>query len=72
MAANLGLLSVRERDVLQLLVRGYTNREVALTLHISVRTVEWHRASIRRKLDITSRAELVDFAVAHGLLQFGA
>jgi DNA-binding CsgD family transcriptional regulator len=69
MAASPAHLSVREREVLQLLVRGYTNREVGSTLHISVRTVEWHRASIRRKLDVRSRSELVDFAVAHGILQ---
>ena len=66
------LLSARERDVLQLLARGHTNREVAKRLHISVRTAEWHRASIQRKLNITSRAGLVDFAAAHGLVQFGA
>jgi DNA-binding CsgD family transcriptional regulator len=65
------LLSAREHDVLQLLARGHTNREVAEHLHISVRTAEWYRASIRRKLDITSRAGLVDFATAHGLVQFG-
>jgi two-component system, NarL family, response regulator NreC len=65
------LLSSRERDVLRLLARGHTNREVAERLHISVRTAEWHRASIRRKLNITSRAGLVDFALVHGLLQLG-
>jgi len=37
-----------------------------------VRTAEWHRASIRRKLNIMSRAGLVDFAAVHGLVQFGA
>jgi two-component system, NarL family, response regulator NreC len=66
------LLSARERDVLQLLARGHTNREVAKRLHISVRTAEWHRASIQRKLNIRSRAGLFDFAAAHGLVQFGA
>jgi two-component system, NarL family, response regulator NreC len=66
------LLSARERDVLRLLARGHTNREVAERLHLSVRTVEWHRASIQRKLNITSRAGLVDFAAAHGLVRFGA
>jgi two-component system, NarL family, response regulator NreC len=72
MTADRELLSARERDVLQLLARRHTNREVAERLHISVRTAEWHRASVRRKLSITSRAELVDFAAAHGLLQLGA
>ena len=65
------LLSAREREVLRLLAHGHTNREVAERLHISVRTAEWHRASIRRKLSITSRAGLVDFAAAHGLVQLG-
>jgi len=65
------LLSARERDVVRLLAHGHTNREVAERLHISVRTAEWHRASIQRKLSITSRAGLVGFAVAHGLAQLG-
>ena len=56
------LLTARERDVLQLLAHGHTNREIADRLHISVRTAEWHRASIRRKLDLASRAALVAFA----------
>jgi DNA-binding CsgD family transcriptional regulator len=61
------LLTVREREVLQLLAHGHTNREVADRLRISVRTAEWHRASIRRKLDLASRAALVAFAFAHDL-----
>jgi DNA-binding CsgD family transcriptional regulator len=64
------LLSTREHEVLLLLARGHTNREVADRLHISVRTAEWHRASIRRKLNITSRAGLVAYAAVHGLIQF--
>jgi hypothetical protein len=49
-----------------------TNREVAGRLHISVRTAEWHRASIRLKLDLASRAALVEFAFAHDLAQPGS
>jgi DNA-binding CsgD family transcriptional regulator len=63
------LLTVREREVLQLLAHGHTNREVADLLRISVRTAEWHRASIRRKLDLASRAALVAFAFAHDFAQ---
>ena len=63
------LLTVREREVLQLLAHGHTNREVGQRLHISVRTAEWHRASIRRKLDLASRAALVAFAFEHDLAQ---
>jgi two-component system, NarL family, response regulator NreC len=66
------LLTTREREVLQLLARGYTNREVAERLHISIRTAEWHRASIRRKLDLASRAALVEFAFAHDLAQLAS
>lgn len=72
MARGPELLSAREREVLLLLARGHTNREIAEHLYISVRTAEWHRASIRRKLGISSRAGLVDFAVAHGLVRLGA
>ncbi len=66
------LLTAREREVLRLLAHGHTNPEVADRLHISVRTAEWHRASIRRKLDLTSRAALVEFAFAHDLAQPGS
>jgi DNA-binding NarL/FixJ family response regulator len=61
-------LSARERDVLQLLALGYTNQEIGKKLYISVRTVDTHRAHILRKLDLGTRAELVLFALAHGLI----
>lgn len=61
-------LSDRERDVLELLVRGHTNQEIGKTLYISVRTVDTHRAHIMRKLRLETRAELVLFALANGLL----
>lgn len=61
-------ISDRERDVLQLLALGYTNHEIAKMLFISVRTVDTHRANIMRKLDLHSRAELVMFALANGLI----
>ncbi len=51
-----------------LLARGHTNREIAALLHISVRTSEFHRASIRRKLDARSRAELVRAALDRRLI----
>jgi DNA-binding CsgD family transcriptional regulator len=63
-------LSSREHEILLLLARGHTNREIADRLHISVRTAEWYRASIRRKLNISSRAGLVSFAITRGLIQF--
>jgi DNA-binding NarL/FixJ family response regulator len=61
-------LSERERDVLHLLALGYTNPEIATRLYVSVRTVDSHRASIMRKLRLETRAELVMFALANGLI----
>ena len=61
-------LSERERDVLQLLALGYTNQEIATRLFISVRTVDTHRAHIMLKLGLQTRAELVMFSLAHGVI----
>ena len=61
-------LSEREREVLRLLALGHTNQEIAKQLYISVRTAETHRAHIMQKLRLSSRAELVRYALAEGLL----
>ena len=61
-------LSEREREVLTLLAHGYTNQEIAKQLFISVRTAETHRAHIMQKLRLSSRAELVRYALDNGLL----
>ncbi len=61
-------LSEREREVLRLLALGHTNQEIAKMLFISVRTAETHRAHIMQKLRLTTRAELVRYAIANGLL----
>lgn len=61
-------LSIREREVLALLAFGYTNQEIADRLFVSVRTVEAHRAHILTKLRLSSRAELVRYAIDAGLL----
>jgi DNA-binding NarL/FixJ family response regulator len=61
-------ISERERDVLHLLALGYTNPEIAKKLFISVRTVDTHRAHIMGKLELSSRAELVLYALANGLI----
>ena len=61
-------LSERERDIVHLLVLGHTNQEIGKKLFISVRTVDTHRAHIMRKLDLETRAELVMFALANGLI----
>jgi two-component system, NarL family, response regulator NreC len=62
-----GGLSEREAQVLHLIALGHTNSEIADQLFLSVRTVESHRASIQTKLDLSSRAELVHFAIENGL-----
>ena len=62
-------LSEREREVLRLLALGYTNQEIAKQLYISVRTAETHRAHIMQKLHLSSRADLVRYAIAQGLLE---
>jgi DNA-binding NarL/FixJ family response regulator len=61
-------LSDREREVLRLLALGHTNQEIAEKLHISVRTAEAHRAHIMQKLRLSTRAELVRYALGEGLL----
>jgi two-component system response regulator NreC len=63
------LLSDREREVLSLLAFGHTNQEIAQKLFISVRTVEAHRTHIMRKLRLSTRAELVRYALDVGLLE---
>jgi len=66
-ATELGRLSGREREVLQLIAEGKSSSEVADLLHISVRTVDTHRHNIMTKLEIHSIAGLTKFAIRHGL-----
>ena len=61
-------LTRRELDVLRLLARGNTNRQIAGLLELSVRTVENHRANLTGKLGLVSRVELVNYAEEHHLL----
>jgi two-component system response regulator NreC len=61
-------LTPRELEVLRMIGLGHTNSEIAGQLFLSVRTVESHRAHIQRKLGRTTRAELVRYALDHGLL----
>src|SRR3954452_9214579 len=61
-------LTQRERDVLRLIALGHTNTEAATQLHLSVRTVETHRANISSKLGSASRVELVRHALEQGLI----
>jgi two-component system, NarL family, response regulator NreC len=65
-------LSEREHEILRLLALGHTNQEIAGSLYLSVRTVETHRAHIMQKLRISTRAELVRYALEHGMLEASA
>jgi two-component system response regulator NreC len=61
-------LSQREVEVLRLIALGFTSVEIARQLHLSPRTVESHRAHITGKLGVSTRAELVSYALGRGLL----
>jgi two-component system response regulator NreC len=63
-----GDLTEREVDVLRLIALGHTNTEIAEQLYLSVRTVETHRAHIQRKLGLSTRAELVRYALDNDLI----
>src|SRR4030043_713826 len=62
-------LTVRETEILKLIVEGYTNRQIGEHLSISIRTVEGHRANISDKLGLHSRLELVRYARQHGMIE---
>lgn len=62
-------LTEREREIVQLLAQAKSNKEIAAALDISVRTVETHRATIMRKLEINSIVELVHYAVRKKLIE---
>jgi DNA-binding NarL/FixJ family response regulator len=64
----LSLLSSREREIFDLIVRGNTNAAMAKQLFISIKTVETHRTRIMRKLDVHNVGELIRLAARHGLL----
>lgn len=61
-------LTVREREVLQLVAEGHTNREIANILHISIKTVGVHRSHLMEKLNIHNVAELIKYAIRKGVI----
>ncbi len=61
-------LTTRELEITRLLAHGYTNKEIADELFLSVKTIEAHRAKIYAKLQIKNRAGLVDYAIEHNLM----
>ena len=62
-------LTMRETEILKLIVEGYTNRQIGEHLNISIRTVEGHRANISDKLGLHSRLDLVRYARQHGMIE---
>jgi len=67
-AMKRGLGTPRERQILDLIWQGLSNREMAQQLGISIKTVEAHRASLMRKLRVTNTAQLIQVAVGLGLI----
>ena len=63
------ILTGREQVVVQLVAEGHSNKEAAAVLNVSIKTVETHRSTIMRKLDLTSSAALVRYAIRHNLAQ---
>ena len=62
-----GSLTTREREVLQLIAEGKTNKEIARKLEIGIKTVETYRGQVMDKLNLRSVAELTKYAIRHGL-----
>jgi DNA-binding NarL/FixJ family response regulator len=62
-------LTARERGVVQLIAEGYTNKQIANVLNISLKTVETHRATVMRKLNLSSSAALVRYAIRNKLVE---
>ncbi|MGE5624670.1 MAG: response regulator [Bacillota bacterium] len=65
---GLDLLTPRQREILQLIAEGKSTRDIAETLHLSVKTVETHRAQLMDRLDIHDVAGLIKFAMRKGLI----
>ena len=63
------ILSVREREILQLVAEGQGNQQIARQLCLSVKTVEAHKAHIMRKLNVKGRTELIKYAIRKGLIE---
>lgn len=61
-------ITPRQREVLQLIAEGHPNREIASLLHISVKTVDNHRANLMGKLDLNSTADLIQYAIRVGII----
>jgi DNA-binding NarL/FixJ family response regulator len=62
-------LTLREREVLQLIAEGYTSREIAGILTLSIKTVQSHRSSIMQKLDLHDRGDLIKYAIQKKIIE---
>jgi DNA-binding NarL/FixJ family response regulator len=62
-----GVLTAREREVLELVAKGYSAKEVADALHISPKTVQFHKTNLTRKLSLATNADLVKYAIRAGI-----
>lgn len=70
-ADSFNLISDREKEVLTLIAKGFSNKEMAERLMISVKTVETHKGNLMEKLQMKTRPELVEYALKKGLLGYG-
>ena len=61
-------LSDREKTVFKLIAEGYTSRQIAESLYLSIKTIMTHRANIMEKLELHNRADLIKYAIRHGLI----
>ena len=64
------MLTLRQREVLQLLAEGRSAKEIASSLSISTRTVEFHKYQMMETLGLRTNAELIHFAIKNGLVEF--
>ena len=62
-------LSAREREIVQLLAEGNSNKDIARALNISVKTAETHRSNVMRKMGFASLAELVRYAIRNNIIE---
>jgi DNA-binding NarL/FixJ family response regulator len=62
------VLTSRQREVLQMIAEGHTNKSIASNLKISVKTVEFHRDAMMRNLGVRSAADLIRYAISHGIV----
>ena len=67
--AELAVLTPRQKEVLQLIAEGHSTREIAARLHVSVKTVEAHRANMMKKMRVSNTAQLLKTAIQEGMLK---